>query len=242
MKSLVVELLGARGVGKSTLARLLLAELRKRNLAAEPTLSPGIGNKIARQLITLVDRGRFTYTSLSWRPQTARHLKTFRKRYRRLRLGATGKLDRSGIQLVDEGVFQLIMELHAKTAQKDIWKIADHMANLAAFPDVVVVVEDTEAAIEQRRRMRGNAGDTLRPRVASWERSALHHTKGLLTELAASGAGPEVLTIRNGDPRRLMRATSELADGLAHHYRQLSGKPGSEHQPVVPGRRSLTST
>lgn len=240
MKKLVVELLGARGVGKSTLAGLLSAELRDRNLAAEPVLSPALGNKIARQLLTLVDRGRFTYTSLTWRPQTARHLRTFRKRYRRLRLNATGRLDCSGIQLVDEGVFQLIMELHAKTAQKDVWTIAEHMADLVPFPDVVVIVEDTEAAIEQRRKSRANAGDVLRPRVAPWERSALRHTKSMLIELTANGVGPEVLIVRNGDSHRLIRTATELANDLTVRYRKLSGRPGSE-QRYGPGRRSLTS-
>ena len=239
MKKFVVELVGARGVGKSTLAQLLLAELRNRNLAAGSALSPRLSDKVARHLSTLVDRGRFTFTSVIWRPLSVRDLRTFRKRYRRLRLSSVKPANSPGIDLLDEGVFQLIMELQAKTAQKDIRRIADTMSHLIPFPDLVVVLEDTDDAIEQRRRMRANAGDLLRPRVVPWELSALDHTKSLLADLRVSGTGPDVIVVKNSDPSGLIRTAARLAGDLAARYGKRSGgydklsAPGQNHVPSV---------
>lgn len=250
MDPLVVELLGPRGVGKSTLTELVLAELRSKNLAIEATLPPGLGPKVGRQLVTLADRLRFFATALAWRPPSVRDLQAFRKRYRRLRLSATVFSGRSGIRLIDEGVFQLIMELQAKTAQKDVWRIAERLSGLVTFPDLVLLVEAPEEAIEERRRRRGNKGDVLRPRVVSWERAALGHTRALLSYLAASGAGPELIVVNNSVGETLTSTAAKIANELATRYaegsRPVEDSPGREFpEPAVVSRvaglRSRTS-
>lgn len=212
-----VELLGARGVGKSTLARLLAAELRAMDLLAVPTFAPGVRAKLSRHLTTLGDRSRFIYSSLAWRPLSARDLKTFRKRYRRLRLRSVTPYQGRGVHLFDEGVFQLIMELQAKTAQKDIRRIARRLSTLLPSPDLVIVVEASDETIAARRRMRGNARDLLRPEVAPWERAALTHTRTLLAELEAAGH-QEVLVVTNDEERSPAEIASELAEYFALRY------------------------
>jgi nucleoside-triphosphatase THEP1 len=237
MNPLVVELLGARGVGKSTLAEFLLSELKTRNLVVERSVSRRIADKVARQLFTLVDRWRFLYSSVAWRPLSRRDARTLRKRYRRLALSALSYSGRSGIYLIDEGVFQLIMELQAKTAQKDAWRIVDRIARLITFPDIVIVVEAAEEVIEERRRLRANPGDILRPRVVTWERAALTNTKKLLTSLGENGCGPDVIVIKNGDYASLSRAAAKLADDIAARYQRRS-----ESHRATPDMRNAVTT
>ena len=218
--ALTVELVGARGVGKSTLRRHLAEELNSRNLLTHSHMAPDVRSRLTRHLTTLGDRSRFVWSSLAWRPLSSRELRNLRKRYRRLRFAAVAPGPGVGIRLVDEGVFQLIMEIQAKTAQKDIRKIARRIARLVPAPDLVILVEASEETIASRRRMRANAGDILRPQVAPWERVALDHTKALLTDLAGSGRGPELLVLDNDRNLNPRLTATRIANELEYRYRR----------------------
>lgn len=210
MPALVVEFTGARGVGKSTLANLVRAELQSRNVPYNRFGPLGQYGKVRLWLSGVAAHARFWILCMSWRPTSWSEMRVIQNRFRKYRFRMRRYSEASGIILLEEGIFQLMMMLHAKSAQKKMSLIADQLGRLVPFPDLVVFVGASEEAIEARRLARGNRRDLLKPQVSTAGRAALTDLKNLLAEMSLAD-GALVMWVTNRDLTSLGAAAAEVA-------------------------------
>jgi thymidylate kinase len=211
---LIVEFTGARGVGKSTLVELVRSELEKRGVAHDRYRPLSLGGKLLLRLASIVPFWRSTYTFIRWRPVSFSWLRKFQRRFRAIHFRSWRYQRQPGVYLLDEGVFQLMMVLNGKTAQKDMNLIASALQRIARFPDMAVLVQASEEAIAERRKKRGNQGDQLKPKLSVEGRSAYFRLRDFLHSSAASDCDAELISIDNRDEASLPEQAKRVADSI----------------------------
>jgi deoxyadenosine/deoxycytidine kinase len=214
VRPLIVEFTGARGVGKSTLAALVEKKLEERAaVSSKMKRLPPYGElylaacRLPRQL-------RSTLIFLSWRPVSWDEMRRFSKRFRRYLVYMQHMSRASGIQLLDDGIFQLMLMLYGKTTQKDMSRIAATLRRLTPFPDVVVSVQASQQDIEARRLKRGNARDLLKLRMSPGGRQALAGMQRVLGEISRQDHGFRLIVVQNGSLADLEAAASRVANEI----------------------------
>ena len=211
----VVELVGARGVGKSTVAAAIELELRARGIApdATPPRRPlqRLENRIRSTLMAWASRRSF----LRWRPESAAELRKLVRRYRSL-CDAMAEADQhGGVHVIDEGLCHLALTAYVKTRNKDMEALYAALRRRVRAPDMVVHVVGSEDVVAERRRLRSKPGDRRTPRLNAEGRQALRAFERLLESLQASSAGLAYVTLRNDDPD-VRRAAAQIVERVAH--------------------------
>ncbi|MGH8503932.1 MAG: hypothetical protein ACREVE_15995 [Gammaproteobacteria bacterium] len=171
-RPVVCEFVGARGVGKSTLAELVSNELRHRQIACNQARPPRFGAGLARQLSSYVDWLRAYHAVRKFRPSTPLRLHKLTERYCGGLQSGWRRFERdSEVVLLSVGIFQTIYMLHMHAAEKDMTAICGVLLRQVRTPDVVVFIEASEQAIEERRKRRGEARD-VRNHIRSHRKNA----------------------------------------------------------------------
>jgi deoxyadenosine/deoxycytidine kinase len=201
-------------VGKSTLASMVRSELEKRKVTLNRHKELRFRDKALIELSSLPHRWRSNLDFLTWRPFSLADLRTLRRRFRRFQVHTRRWANSSGVYLVDEGVCQLMLVVHQKTAQKDMPVISRTLAKYLPFPDIVIYVKASKEVIEARRRMRGNARDMLRLRTTRAGREGRRRLADLLSRLARADRNFSLIEVHNDDLDTLEQTASEVADQI----------------------------
>lgn len=223
----LVEITGARGVGKSTLHEHVLEALEARDVRSGPPRTLPWSGRLARRLALLPAELRSSYAFWQWQPCTLRDLRKFRARL----LRQASRLQRvepgSELLFLDEGIFQLALTLHARTAHEDMDAIVAALARWMHLPDVVIFIEAPEDVVVRRRRARGNAGDQRASRYSEAGRRALTALARTLDTTARTRAGVETLRVNNDEGADVAAAAGDVAEHIVRRVRQ-DDRNGSE--------------
>lgn len=196
---------------------MVYAKLEQRDIELNQLDHIRYRDKVTIEIATVFTRWRSNLDFLRWRPSSLDDLKTFRKRFRRFQVRMRRYARGSGVYLVDEGVFQLMLVLFQKTAQRDMNLISRTLMRYLPLPDLVVFVKAPEETIEARRRLRGNARDRIRPKVTSAGREARRQLEALLRARAQRDGHPDLIVVNNDDRGSLERAASEISSRITRH-------------------------
>ena len=226
MESLIVEVAGPRGVGKSTFVELLLVELRSRQVHHNQLEPFGTLRRLAFWLGSSVGRA---YTRTVWprlRPLTREEIRIFQRRFWRYRFRLLRFRSSPGVHVVDEGIYQLLLMLTVKSTVDDPAQIADRLRRMTRFPDLVIFLTASETEISARRRLRGNARDLKKPVMSPASLEALQKVTAMLQQLPRS-YGESVL-VESVD-RSALQSAAEASAAL------ISQRVGEMLEPL-PGR------
>lgn len=218
----MIETVGARGVGKSSLARFVVEELKARELASAQIPTIGL---LARLHLAITRRSaeRRSHRVFSSRGAVSPHeLLELRRRFARYWIWMARVARGQGVFLLDEGLFQIIMMLHIfanEGPETDMWVTYRELAELAPLPDVVVFVTASPAEIEKRRLIRANAGDMAKPRLSARGLRGLAQLRAFLVEMASSDTGPSVVFVENSDSLPGTGATHVIVDRIVERLR-----------------------
>jgi thymidylate kinase len=225
----IVEFVGLNGVGKSTLAPLVVRELRKRGVPAgqSPT---------RRSAANVVMVGRAAYAWLSvcaWLgPRRLRRANRegFPRRLWRylLRMERFGRLD--GVQVVDGGVTRLLMTLHMTEAHSDLLAAWRGLAARVPMPDRIVWIDASDEDIALRRAARAKATDLRVPRPTRAEHDALRSLRLVIAEIDGASAAPRFVMVMNGrgsEERVAAAIVDAVVDGLTGSSRAVGGPVAS---------------
>ena len=213
-KEFVVEISGARGVGKSTLGAQLAVELSARGIECHRTRPPQEASRLAARLFSLVDEIRALWLFGRWRPESLGELRKLQRRYRRLRQTLPRDRSSGGVYIVDEGVWHLAMTVYIKTARKDMGPIAAILRQSLPFPDMVVLVEGSDASLATRRGRRDNRGDRRQPRLNEAGRRGLRQLTLLLEHQALQESRFRYLVVESDDPGGMEDSVPRVADAI----------------------------
>ena len=217
--SLIVEVAGPRGVGKSTFVELLLAELRSRQVDHNRLEPVGTFGRLTFWLSSRVGRA---YTRTVWprlRPLTHEELLIFQRRFWRYRFRLQRFRSSPGVHVVDEGIYQLLLMLTVKTTVDDPAQIADRLRRMAGFPDLVIFLTASETDIRDRRKLRGNARDLQKPVMSPASLEALQKVTTMLQQLPRS-YGESVL-VQSVDRSALQHAAESSAALISQRAREM---------------------
>ncbi|HEY2069200.1 MAG TPA: hypothetical protein VGG48_06575 [Rhizomicrobium sp.] len=150
---MIVELVGAPGAGKSTLAPALAAR------HGVPIIKVGrLGQRHVYFALFALKNWRFTVSALREFRRQVRACPALRSEVKSRRFRSMGaklaKARLTGGGLVDEGVFQGILKIFEHRATSD--EIAHWLGLIRTPPDRVYIVDAPEALRLERQRIRGN--------------------------------------------------------------------------------------
>jgi len=158
MRPMLVEFVGAAGVGKSYLAARVYDELIRRNVPVANLQLIGVRKGSVRNLWTVVEAAFVTLLlkpkRLAMYMRLARRLAKYKIRQRSYKSG-------HGVYICDAGIFQMLRALYRNSKSRCMTDIADRLFNYVKIPDVVVVVEATIEKIFARRSDRNRSNDSF---------------------------------------------------------------------------------
>ena len=208
--SLVVEFMGARGVGKSTLVASVREELQRRKLSSETSpIEPVTGT--LEKLLEIPSRFRFRRFLERLQLTEPADVRLYERRFLRYGRRLRASSGDSDLVVMDEGMFQLLMMLVIRTGVEEASEIARELKSLVHFPDAVVFVRALPQTIEARRKLRGNAGDLLKPRISERGHRGL---RSMERHLLANDSTKHLLVDTDG-PTTLTEVAGEVVDRLA---------------------------
>lgn len=212
----VVELTGARGVGKSTTAGLIKAELTSRGVPFNVAANHSGFNSVTLRFSTAAAARKLEQHWRLWGVDTPEALSRYRERFRHYQVRRLRYSRKTGIFLIDEGIFQLMMMIAIRSGY-DLEDISRTFSRLVPMPDIVISVEASEDEIAARRRMRHNAGDLLKPDVSDRSREGLKRTQAYLRCLPESGGTTSVI-IGNSATANLETTVARAVDQIITAY------------------------
>jgi thymidylate kinase len=213
-RTFVVELTGARGVGKSTLSILLARELEARGIDCRRTRPLLEQSPLRGKIRQAFDELRALWLFGGWRPESYGELRKLQSRYRRLRHVLHMAATTGDVYVVDEGAWHLIMTLHIKTANKRMSEIAAVVGRSLPLPDMVVLVQGSDDLVEARRSQRGNPGDRRQPRLNVAGREGLRALAVTLEAFATLTPGFICVSVDADGPGGVSTAVANIADTI----------------------------
>lgn len=229
--SFLVEVTGPRGVGKSTFVGLLKEELTELQLPYNRLAPVSIGDRAVFGLNQLF--GRF-YTRMLWSqwcPVSIEERRIFQRRLWRYRYRLWRFAKFPGVHIFDEGIYQLMLSLYAKTDQEDVGEISRKLRSMVRFPDLIIFLSASEEAIRLRRGERGNTRDRLKPVISPAGRAAMAVMRTLLEDLP--NADGEVVFVESVDRAALQRSAAEAAALIAAKGRSPNNVESRDNQGLV---------
>jgi len=212
---LIVELTGARGVGKSTFAAALRRALASRGCQLAVGQPTSVARRLSRSLHGAVDQLEALRMIVPWRPESLRELRKLVRRYRRVRRDVRWARAIPGVHVFDECVWHMIMTLYIKTHTPDIGTITETVRQRVGLPHIVVLVDAADAVIASRRQARAKRGDLENPLLTGTGREGLDALRVTLAEHAARHPDVTLIVAENGDAEAAAAAAHRIADLVA---------------------------
>lgn len=222
-QAIICELVGLRGVGKSTLARSVANELRGRNLSCEQFEPLPITGKLIFRLQSSFNLLRAIYIVGKLRPASWQKLYELARRYRGLLNCSSIRFRRgSDVVLYPVGVFQTLYMLSRLTEQKNPSALRQMLLSPLSLPDLAVFIEASEEAVAQRRKLRGEPRDLqYGSQVTEEELKAFNGLKQTAQQLAAEPAsGMDYLAVVN-ETCNLEETATRIADAIVGKHRSM---------------------
>jgi hypothetical protein len=154
--AVLVEFVGAAGVGKTFLSLAVAAELAKRGIPATLFRSIPVPSSRLRKAQAWL---RAAWTAGLSRPRTLRALRAQTIHIARHQLRWEDAHEERQVLLCDEGFFHRLRAFHRNSRGMKMTEIADRLARRIAVGDVVVVVQASVETIRARRVARDKRGD-----------------------------------------------------------------------------------
>jgi AAA domain len=210
----VVEFVGHRGVGKSTLTSEVVRQLRDRGAPCNRLESlPPFRNLTVRlhYYVSLVKGFVVVATRrpISW-TELCRSAKAYGALTRRLSLHRRS----AGIHVLDEGVFQVSAMIQKSTRQPDLVSICRVLLRQVGHPNLVVVVEASRGAIEARRKLRGRPRDRLYQHVSASSVRTQNALKATIEDLSRSAPRMGYITVANEHGQDLRETARRISDEI----------------------------
>lgn len=214
----VVEFVGLRGVGKTTLAGEVSQTLRE--LGAACRLEPvGLPRKLALRLESYGRLATGFALVARRRPVSWTELHRCARAYSAVGHRLAQCRRKSGVHVIDEGIFQLGARIHLATRDQDLGAICDTLLRRLPPPDLVVVVEASLETVEARRRLRGNTRDALYKHVSAAAVRGLNDLKAMLQRGSLARRGIGYLEIVNDEGTPARAAAAPVAALVLERYR-----------------------
>jgi thymidylate kinase len=154
-RRILVEFVGAAGVGKSFLTAKLVGELQKRRLPVIDLARTPIKRSAPQNWAIAVAK---TLAALELMPRSFSAYLATAKRLAKHEIRAAECRQDTAIFVLDEGIFQKIRAFYRNSRATDMLQITERVLRHASFPDVVVVVEGTvERVLTQRSQRKGRS-------------------------------------------------------------------------------------
>jgi len=154
----LIEFVGASGVGKSFLAEKILKELKKRNVSVAKFKSIRIRRYSVRNLFKVLHA---TLLILLLMPEKLKKYVRSVRRLARYKIRQRSCDSSHAVYICDEGVFQMLRTLHRNSRLYNMTDIADQLFKHVKLPDIVVVVEAGVEEIFVRRSDRNRQNDSF---------------------------------------------------------------------------------
>ena len=155
---LMVEFVGAAGVGKSTLAGAVYDSLTKRGIPANDMEALPV-RKFRPGTFVFVLRAAF----LAWliKPKSTRSFATAVKKLARYDIRRRAASGAQGVHICSEGLFHGMRAFHRESRALDMIRIADRLCRYIEPPDVVVVVQASAEIVYARRVARARKNEVF---------------------------------------------------------------------------------
>ena len=134
---ILVEFVGAAGVGKSFLAAKIYDELDRRNVSVMNFQLIPIRTNSVRNLLIVMRAAVITFLL---NPKTLTLCMRSLKRLARYEIRRHSCESDHDIYICDEGIFQMLRSLHRNSRSHGMPEIADQLFKFVDLPDIVVVV------------------------------------------------------------------------------------------------------
>jgi len=155
---MLVEFVGASGVGKSFLAARIYDELIQRNVSVAEFQSIRIMRNSVRNSLIVVQTALAT---LLLKPEKLSMYVGSVKRLARYNIRQRSCESGHDVYICDEGIFQMLRSLYRNSRSHSMTDIADRLFKLVSLPDIVVVVEAGTEKIFARRTDRNRQNDSF---------------------------------------------------------------------------------
>jgi broad-specificity NMP kinase len=190
-KTLLVEFVGAAGVGKTVLAEAVGAALTRRELSVQMFRSMAVDPSLLHRVQAFA---RAAWASARLKPRTLRRFWLQAKNIARhqLRWNSAG----SGLVLLcDEGAFHRMRTIFRNSNGLAMKEIADRLVDHMALGDMVVVVTASVEKIQARRVARGKPGDKLDRESVQADVTLLEDSMATISHVKSSGRRLRVLLV-----------------------------------------------
>lgn len=153
--TLLIEFVGAAGVGKSTLARKLYHALHLKGMP----VSDFEAIAIKRHPFNVLHIARAIHLALLTRPRAASHLARAAKKIARYSTRQEIVRKAGGIYVCSDGMFHKLRLFYRRSRGLDMNQIAERVFTRISPPDIVVVVEACASTVYSRRLARNRHRD-----------------------------------------------------------------------------------
>jgi chromosomal replication initiation ATPase DnaA len=157
-EAVLIEFVGAAGVGKTFLSHAVAAELAKRGIPAKLFRSIPVPSSRIRKAQAWL---RAAWTVRLSRPSTLSAFRAQTMHIARHQLRWEDARAQRQVFLCDEGFFHRLRAFHRNSPGMNMTEIADRLARRIAVGDIVVVVQASVDTIRARRMARNKKGDKV---------------------------------------------------------------------------------
>jgi thymidylate kinase len=190
-KTLLVEFVGAAGVGKTALAEAVGAALMRKEIPVQMFRGMPVDPSLLRRARALA---RAAWASARLKPRTLRNFWSQARKIARhqLRWNSVGS---GRVLLCDEGAFHRMRGFFRNSNGLGMSEIADRLIDHMALGDMVVVVTASVEKIQARRVARGKPGDKLDRESVQEDVTLLEQSVATISHVKSSGRRLRVLLV-----------------------------------------------
>jgi hypothetical protein len=202
----LVEFLGASGIGKSRLLGKLAEELHNRNIAVRNLDDLSLKKENLRAFRKVL---QIAWIALRLRLRNFRVYLKIVRRLARVSLIPRTSSEVAEVFIRSEGVFHILRTIARQSRSKDMYKVASRVFAKAHLPDVIVILEASAQTIYAQRLSRGRPGDAFTLESIETDICTTHESIRVIEEFRRQ-RHPEIQVIRCNLDQMTTRHTVNL--------------------------------